>query len=322
MVRSVDREIELVEKSYVADGRLPLAQLYSKYEELVKKGWQKEIICIQKRNTPSGIIEFPIYAYLSPKTAGGQGYLWIMGGVHGEEPAGPNAFVQEIEFIGSLPEINRIPVVFIPLLNPDGYSRNWRYANERRDTTKGLSVTDSEHLLPKIDDPTKPRRLEAVSETTQKITRWILDTSLDRQPILVMDHHEDEMEPDLQYSDSKSLYSYASGESEILRPLSIIIVNCLTDNNVILTRSGTTRAGETIENGFVINTADGSVDEMLSSGQYFVDGQIHSKKPARAVFVIETTLYKDGKIPLGERVRAHRAIIKIYSDLLDQLKKS
>jgi hypothetical protein len=53
--------------------------------------------------------------------------VWILAGMHGEEPAGPNAIAASIEAIAELGA--KRAVVLLPLNNPHGYARNWRYLN-------------------------------------------------------------------------------------------------------------------------------------------------------------------------------------------------
>ena len=66
----------------------------------------------------------PIIALRSPKKGPA---IWVLAGIHGEEPAGPNAVAAAIADIAMLGEHR--PVVLLPLLNPHGYARNWRYLN-------------------------------------------------------------------------------------------------------------------------------------------------------------------------------------------------
>jgi hypothetical protein len=74
---------------------------------------------------PAGTtVELPIIALRSPRSGDA---MWILSGIHSEEPAGPNAIAEAIDDIAALGE--RLPVVLVPLCNPHGYARNWRYLN-------------------------------------------------------------------------------------------------------------------------------------------------------------------------------------------------
>ncbi|HEY8265936.1 MAG TPA: hypothetical protein VIG03_05135, partial [Steroidobacteraceae bacterium] len=102
-----------------ADGRAPIEALYRAALGLVEQGWHAEVIA---QSAPAGTTApLPIIALRSPKTGPA---VWILAGIHGEEPAGPNAIAAEVEDIAALGASQ--PVVLMPLLNPQGYARNWR----------------------------------------------------------------------------------------------------------------------------------------------------------------------------------------------------
>ena len=136
-----------------ADGRAPIESLYRASLSLVERGWKAEVIA---ESAPAGTAApLPIIALTSP---GKGAAVWILTGVHGEEPAGPNAVADAIEDIARLGAAR--PVVLLPLLNPQGYARNWRYLNVATYSkdVDGQSVGDSSHLLPAADDPTAAAR--------------------------------------------------------------------------------------------------------------------------------------------------------------------
>ncbi len=274
--------------------------MYSSYEVLVKAGWKKQIIATQTH--------YPVYGYTSPKPNGkSQESLWIIGGVHGEEPAGPNAFSNSIEKIESLVSINKIPVVFIPVANPSGYARNWRYFNEYRDFKKGLSVTDSGHaLFPKLPS----------SKTADEIIAWVLKTSKSYLPTLAMDHHEDETNDPRWYPDSGFSYMYAYGKEDRLTELCPVVLEVLKDNGYDLPLKEETRFGEQVINGFVYNSPDGSIDQLLVADEHYSSsGQKKSKYQAHAVFVIETAFDPPGIDSFAKRLKTHIDIINIYTKL-------
>ena len=79
------------------------------------------------QSAPAGMaLPLPVIALRSP-THGPA--IWILAGIHGEEPAGPIAVADAIDDIAKLGAMR--PVVLMPLLNPHGYARNWRYLNAR-----------------------------------------------------------------------------------------------------------------------------------------------------------------------------------------------
>ena len=80
-----------------ADGRAPVESLYRASLALVERGWTAELIA---ESAPAGTAQpLPIIALTSP----GKGpAVWILTGVHGEEPAGPNAVAAAIDDIARL----------------------------------------------------------------------------------------------------------------------------------------------------------------------------------------------------------------------------
>ncbi len=79
------------------------------------------------RNLRAGRYALPVIALRTPQ--GGEA-CWILSGIHGEEPAGPNAIAASIDAIAALGE--RQAVVLLPLNNPHGYVNNWRYLNMQK----------------------------------------------------------------------------------------------------------------------------------------------------------------------------------------------
>jgi hypothetical protein len=207
-------------------------------------------------------------------------------------------------------------------MNPSAYRRDWRYFDEIRDYKLGHSVTDSEHLLPQVNNPEKPRLQQPGCETAGQITAWALNTSEKRPPLLVFDHHEDEIElynPDSDLVDRNVTYSYANGDPDFLAPICKTITDTLQQMGFPVMNEGTTRFGEKVKDGFVVNSPDGSIDELLASDKYIQNGQVVTKTPAKAVFVIETTRDKD--IPLERRMAAHEVVINLYQQVWQRMKE-
>jgi len=272
---------------FIEDGRMTLFQLYSQYDKLLDEGWRRHNICMQRYG-------FPIYAYTSPKDKNSKPgrSFWILSGIHGEEPAGPNALAQSVEKIVQLTK-NNVPTVFMPMLNPVGYHSDSRYFNASRGTT-GLSVTDAEYLLRNTGKPNK---------YSQKILNFIVKLAGTYPPLLVMDHHEDTLEVEEDRVDSKCSYGYCYGEARVLEPLCRRITDQLIESGFPICREGVTRFDEKIRNGFVVNSPDGSVDELLAF------------RGAKAVFVIETTRDDTVPIPLKKRVATQNKIVEDYPNL-------
>jgi hypothetical protein len=312
----VEREINYPQIETFKDGRRPLYELYKTYSRLLAEDWKAEIISsqVEKENVASPIT-LPIYAFLSPKTTEEPEHaLWIIGGVHGEEPVPPNAFAEEIETISALPKIG-IPVVAIFVANPLGYHKDWRYQDLKRGFGQGTSVTDCDHLLPQKILKNLPRRLTPINKVSDETTKWALETSKSYIPLLVINHHEDEIEDDLNDPDRDLFYSYAYGKRKILNIICPILTQILSKGGYQVTMTGKTRGHETITDGFVTNSTDGSIDELLASSKYFDGLKVKRKTPAKVVLVPETYYRNEGTQTINQRIKVHGEIIRSYPKL-------
>lgn len=291
-------------KTYDLDGRLPIETLWARYDKLVDSGlFVKELIYNQIGYTLNGReIEIPAYGYKSIIHEGeNRSALWVLSGIHGEEPAGPNAIADNVDEI--IKQVQQgIPMVVVPLLNGLGYIRDDRYFDSHRG--KGSSVSDSDHLLGITEEPN--------SLYADQLGKWVIQTSKSHQPYLLFDHHEDEIEHDLSVIDAHKSYNYSYGiDKEKIEALSIMLIKILADSGFPIQESGKTRFGEVIDHGFVRNSNDGSVDDLLSR-----------LLGLKAGFVIETTRDDTVPIKLTTRIMAHTNIIKLYKTLWDELNRS
>jgi hypothetical protein len=270
--------------------RVSLQDLFKEYFRLENEfGWTKEEIY--------SIAGTPVYCFKSPQK--GQS-LWILSGVHGEEIAGPIAISRNIDNIAKI--ALDIPMIVIPLLNPDGYRKGWRYPNEYRDWHKGQSVTDSEYLL--IDRDDKARAESPSSEIAEKVTKYILNLVSEYPPILTLDHHEDEQ--------LEKSYIYSQGKLGASDPIAIKVVSTLLESGIPLQMTGKTRFDENIVDGIVENAQDGSVDELLSTEKIIVDNIVVRGPSAKTSLVIETPTIG---VSLEERINAHGNILKRVPEL-------
>jgi hypothetical protein len=248
------------------------------------------------------MVDLTCFAYTSPplsKNASTDAF-WILSGIHGEEPAGPNALAENVDLLLDL-HSQGIPIVFLPLLNPLGYCRDDRYFDAHRDEKPGHSVTDSEHLLPDITHPDIARQPSPSTIYADTILKWTSKTAKSYPPLIVVDHHEDELDHrGIQYIDSGYTYSYGYGIENRIAPLCKLVTELLKTNGFPVQEKGVTRFGERITNGFVLNSQDGSIDEYLAF------------KGALASFVIETTRDDEKPIPLNHRIKIHKEVMKMY----------
>jgi hypothetical protein len=283
-----------------ADGRAPIEALYQKYLSLLDRGWQAEVVV---QSQPAGTTQpLPVIALRSP-VAGPA--IWILAGVHGEEPAGPNAIASTIDDIAKLGA--QRPVVLMPLLNPQGYARNWRYLNAPTYSADvdGHSVGDSSHLLPSADDAAKARAPAASSPEADAITAFILRRQADYPTVISIDLHEDNL--------IDEGYVYSQGVAGAKEELAITAVNVLREAAVPIKMSGKTRFDEPVEGGIIGPVTDSSVDELMSARTMVVGGTTRPGPGATTVLVLETPA---AALPLEKRIAAHAALLRLLSTYL------
>lgn len=288
-----------------ADGRKPIKEIYAAVLKLRESGWILDVIALSSCVYRGKKMSLPIIALKTPNPTAKA--LWLISGIHGEEPAGPNAISdpEAIEAIGSLSR--KIPIVLLPLCNPLGYLRNWRYLNQEKwnPNAAGQSVGDSEHYLPDFKNSDRPRRERPSSPEAAKLTAYVVETSAKYRPLVSLDLHEDNLI-------SKG-YVYSQGRLGPKDEIAQRAVRILLDAGVPIQTAGKTRFGETITDGIVGNEKDGSIDELLSTDKIIVDGRIIAKPAAATALVIETPAKALG---LDERKRAHLKILTSLESLL------
>ena len=173
---------------YVADGRLPLTSIMARFDTLTTEhGWHADTIFAYP--------DQPGLAIKAWRTTQQGPALWLLAGVHGEEPAGPNAIARQLPVLAQL-AAQGVPMVVIPLANPRAYRHHWRYPNTpERDwkTGGGYSVGDAEYLLPDLGAGTQARAAQAPGPETLALTRHVLQLAQQYPPRLVIDLHEDEL---------------------------------------------------------------------------------------------------------------------------------
>ena len=277
-----------------ADGRTPVRELFASYLMFREAGWHLDVITTsQPAETDYGL---PIVALRSPRAGPA---VWILSGIHGEEPAGSIAVVSAIDDLIRFGE--RHPVVLVPLCNPHGYARNWRYLNVAvySETIEGQSVGDSSHLLPDETRPMVPRAKTASSPEADALTRYVLRTAEDYPPLYSIDLHEDDL--------IQEGYVYSQGELGASDPLAIEAIRVLQENGVPIKMDGQTRFGEVIDGGIIGPVIDSSIDELMSAAKTIVDGRPRTGPRTRTVLVFETPAKA---LTLEERTAAHLALIR------------
>ncbi len=276
------------------DGRAPIESLYRASLGLVDRGWKADVIA---SSAPAGTgAPLPIVALRSPKSGPA---VWILAGIHGEEPAGPNAVAAAIDDIAKLGEHRA--VVLLPLLNPHGYARNWRYLNVAAysESVDGQSVGDSSHVLPSAEDPAQARANAPSSPEAGAITAWILGQQADYPAAISIDLHEDNL--------IDAGYVYSQGTAGAADELAMAAVAVLRESGVPVKMDGMTRFDEPIARGIIGPVTDSSIDELMSATEVVVDGAPRPGPAARTVLVLETPA---AALPLAQRVGAHAALLR------------
>lgn len=282
------------------DGRRPIAALYQAYTSLVEKGWLLDTV-IQSQ-PPGKQYPLPVMAL---RTAQSGEAVWIIAGVHGEEPAGPNAIAAAIDVIAALGE--QRPVVLLPLNNPQGYVYNWRYLNMPvySATVEGHSVGDSSHLLIDPEHPQQARAAAASSPEAEAITRYLLTLAAQYPPTVSIDLHEDNL--------ISAGYVYSQGRLGAADPLALTAVRVLEEHGIALKMSGQTRFGEIISGGIIGPVIDSSIDELISATTIIVEGRVQTGPAAATVLVFETPAEA---VLLQRRIAAHVALLQALTRAL------
>ncbi len=282
------------------DGRQPLDELQRRFESLsADHGWQMETVYTYPDDAT-----LAIRAWRTPRRGEA---LWLLAGIHGEEPAGPNAIADNLQSIVDL-AASGVPMVVIPVCNPRGYRNNWRYPNTaERDWRKGgYSVGDSEYLLPDTGAGVAPRAARPPGPETRALTEFVLREAASFPPRLVLDLHEDELS-------TAGGYIYSQGTQADANPVGAEIVRLLQSSGIPLRLSGRTRFGEPIAGGVIsrddkgLPIRDGSIDELLSAATVFSDGTAVRGPHAPTVIVVETPAFAGSKLHL--RVAAQGAVV-------------
>jgi hypothetical protein len=291
---------------FTTDGRLPLSSIMERFDTLSSRhGWQAETLYAYP-----GVGAPEIKAWHTPHRGEA---LWILSGIHGEEPAGPNAIAGNIEIIAEL-AASGVPMVVIPLANPKAYRHNWRYPNTaERDWKKGgYSVGDAEYLLPDLEQGSGPRAAAAPGPETAALTQFVLRMARHYPPRLVLDLHEDELS-------TAGGYIYSQGTQPEDNPVGAEVVRLLQATGIPLRESGKTRFGEPVVKGVISHDdagapiRDGSIDELLAATEVFVDGSKRAGPAARTVIVVETPAFEGSQFDL--RVAAQGAVVQRLREL-------
>lgn len=261
------------------DGRPPIAEVLASFDALGAAGWQE--IEIASQPAPSGGA-LPIRAYASAAAVD----VVLIGGIHGREPAGAMALAR---YVPRLLERGRtLGLLVMPLLNPWGYLHHTRYG------PAGQSVSDSDHLLGRTPAPACPE--------AGAITDFVVRRAGIRPDSPVLDLHEDPIyeAPEYQF-DGFGSYLYFIGEGAADHPVSRRVRGCLEGSALPLVPSGVTRFGEQIVEGAIVDSADGSIDELLAR-----------RLGCTPVITVENLLQAPNEPPLPRRVEVYVRVLDAF----------
>jgi hypothetical protein len=304
MVAAKRKIVEMMRKSngnaYSADSRPPMHRLYREYLRLAYEyGFALKVGYYGKpRNARS---KFPIFCLKSPKKGKA---VYIMAGVHGEEPAGPASIAESIELIGELSK--SIPVIVIPLCNPWGYRNNWRTIDGTWDKNETRVVFASEHMLLNPENPKEPVVKRPYSKESSAFTRMLIECTKTHPPLLVIDHHEDDI--------NIGSYVYNAGPLNWKDPIARKIERILNKGRPLQSK---TRFDEPIIEGVVDFQGDGSSDELLAAKRIFYNGRIEKGPSAKTVITVETPT----NLPLKKRVELHSNVIRNIGEFWQMAKE-
>ena len=284
------------------DGRRPIKELYNQFLKLQDEGWIYEKIYTSKGIWQGKQISLPIISFRTKKE--GRAF-WVLSGVHGEEPAGPNAMAEGIEYVRELGK--KHSVVFIPLCNPLGYVRDWRYTDMARLSmeVEGKSVGDSEHWLLDLKNPKVPRRKKPSCLESKALTAYIVKLCKDYPPIMSIDFHEDAY--------LNMGYVYSQGEKAEKDPIARRVVKVLFDNGIPMKMNGKDVFGHEIYDGVIGAEKDSSMDELLATEKIYYLGKVVRKNYAQTAIVVETPVLT---MPLEARAKAHLEVLKSLKDFV------
>lgn len=261
------------------DGRPSTEELLEAFGRLERAGWEKRLIASQ---LDDGGERLPIYAYESGRPA----ERVVIGGIHGREPAGANAIAR---FVDRLVELGRKrPILLLPLLNPWGYRHDSRYG------PTGASVSDSDYWLGRSDRP-------ACAEA-EAIVTWLLERASVAPGAAVLDLHEDPVFEEPGYRlDGRGSYLYLTGTGAADTAAARRVTGYLRACRLPLILAGTTRFGETLHDGVIVDTEDGSIDELLAK-----------ELGCSPVITTELILRSRTDPPLDERVGVYLGALEAF----------
>ncbi|MCV2369647.1 M14 family metallopeptidase [Roseateles oligotrophus] len=261
------------------DGRPTVAELLAAYERLVEAGWTRHQIAEQALDSGAPL---PIHAYAS----GAKAKTVLIAGIHGREPAGAIALAEHVDRL--IAHASTRPILLLPLLNPWGYQQHQRYG------PAGQSVSDSEHWLGRSE--------AAICPEAKAITAWLMERADLAPAAAVLDLHEDPVyeAPDYRF-EAQGSYFYVAGPGAATHPITQRVAAYLQRCPLPLVMQGETRFGESLDGGMIVDSADGSIDELLAR-----------KRGCTPVITTELLLNAESNPLLSTRVAVYLGLLEAF----------
>ena len=261
------------------DGRPSIAALHRAFNRLERAGWLCMPIAEQRLDAETVL---PIWAYAS----GGMAERVVLAGIHGREPAGAVALARYVDRLLDLGAER--PILVLPLLNPWGYRHHERYG------PSGQSVSDSDHWLGRATAPACPE--------AEAITDFMMNHAHLAAGAAVLDLHEDPIYEASGYAfEGQGSYYYVIGDGAAQHPITQRVGAYLRNSALPLVLEGQTRFGETLEQGLIVDSEDGSIDELLAR-----------KRGCSPVLTTELVLKGEQDPPLAARVDVYLGLLEAF----------
>jgi len=284
--------------------KLSIPELYLAFSNSEKFGWKISKICDSTSET--GTFSLPIIALYNYKQGPA---IWIIAGIHGEEPSGPTMLAHNIEYITK--NLKDIPTLIIPLCNPNGYLLNQRYLYYTESKTAGIGVGDPDHVL--LNEANEPHKKSATCYEASKLIDYLLIENQRRPPLLVLDLHED--------TDISKGYIYSQGVDGQQDTYAKAILKSM-EKFVGIAKRGHTRFNENIKDGIIGPVKDISIDEFFAAtyiyGGKTISGELYMMRGigAKTVLTIETPAKN---IALEKRILAQQNAMYTAIEIMKNL---
>ena len=284
-----------------SDGRAPIESLYHASIGLVGQGWTAEVIASSE--PPGTSAGLPIVALRSPKNGPA---IWILAGIHGEEPAGPNAVA---EAIADIARARRAPSRRAAAAPQPARLRAELALPQRRRVLRGSRRTQRRRFLApaavRRRSGARARECPVEPGSALRSRPGSCAEQADYPTVISLDLHEDNL--------IDEGYVYSQGVAGAEDELAISAVAVLHESGVPIKAGGTTRFDEPIARGIIGPVSDSSIDELLGAREVIVDGERRRGPGAQTVLVLETPA---AALPLERRVAAHSALLRALATRL------